>query len=129
MARKPYDTDLTDEQWRELQPLIPPALPGGRPRTQDMREVIDGILYVLRTGCGWRLIPHDLPNAKTCWHYFDRFSADGTWQNIAERLHPAARVRSGREAQPSVASIDAQSVKTTKKGAPPGRSVTTRASV
>jgi transposase len=94
-----------------------------------MREVVDGILYVLRTGCGWRLIPHDLPNCKTCWHYFDRFSGDGTWQDIAERLHPAARVRSGRAAQPSVATIDAQSVKTTKKGARPARSVTTRASV
>ena len=127
MARKPYDSDLTDEQWRELEPLIPPAKPGGRPRGQDMRAVIDGIRYVLRSGCGWRLMPHDLPNAKTCWYYFDRFSGDGTWRTIAETLHPAARLRSGRDAQPSEASVDAQSVKTTKKGDPRGRSVTTRA--
>ncbi|MEA2734621.1 MAG: hypothetical protein QOE14_1072 [Humisphaera sp.] len=128
MARMPYATDLSDKQWRELQPLIPPAKPGGRPRGQDMREVIDGILYVLRGGCGWRLMPHDLPNPKTCWYYFDRFSSDGTWRTIAETLHPAARVRSGRDARPSEAMVDAQSVKTTKKGAHAARSVTTRAS-
>src|SRR5215212_10712559 len=85
MARMPYQTDLTDQQWNELQPLIPPAKPGGRPRAQDMREVIDGILYVLRTGCAWRHLPHDLPNPKTCWSYFDRFSGDGTWRTIAPR--------------------------------------------
>ena len=127
MARKAYDTDLSDQQWRELEPLIPPAKPGGRPREQEMREVIDGILYVLRTGCAWRHMPHDLPNPKTCWHYFDRFSSDGTWRTIAEQLHPAARVRSGRDARPGEATVDAQSVKTTKKGARPARSATTRA--
>jgi|SRR5829696_340788 len=127
MARKPYDSDLSDGQWRELQPLIPPEKPGGRPRQQDMREVIDGILYVLRSGCAWHLMPHDLPNCKTCWYYFDRFSGDGTWRTIAERLHPAARVRSGRDARPSEATVDAQSVKTTKKGARPERSAMTRA--
>lgn len=127
MARMTYDSDLTDEQWRELEPLIPPEKPGGRPRAQDMREVIDGIRYVLRSGCAWRLMPHDLPNPKTCWYYFDRFSGDGTWRTIAETLHPAARVRSGRDASPSQATVDAQSVKTTKKGARRERSVTTRA--
>ena len=126
MARMPYDTDLTDQQWNELKPLIPPARPGGRPRTQDMREVIDGILYVLRTGCAWRHLPHDLPNPKTCWSYFDRFARDDTWRNIAETLHPAARVRSGRDARPSQAIVDAQSVKTTKKGARRERSAMTR---
>jgi len=117
MARKPYKTDLTDQQWEELQPLIPPHHPGGRPRRQDMREIINGILYVLRTGCAWRHMPHDLPNPKTCWFYFNRFSSDGTWRNIAETLHPAARVRAGRDPSPSQAIVDAQSVKTTKKGA------------
>jgi transposase len=126
MARMPYETDLSDEQWNELKPLIPPEKPGGRPRTQDMREVIDGILYVLRTGCPWQHMPHDLPNPKTCWSYFDRFSSDGTWRNIAETLHPAARVRSGRDACPSQAIVDAQSVKTTKKGGLGERSDTMR---
>lgn len=128
MARTPYPTDLSDEQWRELQPLIPPAKPGGRPRAQDMREIVNGIRYVLRSGCAWDLMPHDLPNCKTCWYYFDRFSGDGTWRTIAEQLHPAARVRSGRDARPREATVDAQSVKTTKKGGRRARSVTTRAS-
>jgi putative transposase len=129
MARTPYPTDLSDQQWQELQPLLPPAKPGGRPRAVDMREVVDGILFVLRSGCAWRLMPHDLPNCKTCWSYFDRFSRDGTWRDIAEALHPAARVRSGRDAQPSQAIVDAQSVKTTKKGARRERSATTRESM
>jgi transposase len=128
MARKAYATDLTDRQWKELEPLIPAARPGGRPRGQDMREVVNGILYVLHGGCAWRQMPHDLPNPKTCWYYFDRFSGDGTWRELAERLHPAARVRSGRDAQPSEAVVDAQSVKTTKKGGPRRPSATTRAS-
>ena len=67
MARKPYPSDLTDKQWEELGRLIPPARRGGRPRAVDMREVVNGILYVLRTGCAWRQMPHDLPNPKTCW--------------------------------------------------------------
>lgn len=127
MARTPYRTDLTDEQWNALAPLIPPAKPGGRPRSVDMREVVNGIRYVLRTGCGWDHMPHDLPCNKTCWYYFDRFSGDGTWQMIGEALHPPARVRSGRDAIPSEAIVDAQSVKTTKKGGPWKRSVLTRA--
>lgn len=127
MARTPYRTDLTDEQWNELAPLIPPAKPGGRPREVDMREVINGIRYVLRTGCAWEHMPHDLPCCKTCWYYFDRFSGDGTWRTIAEALHPPARVRSGRDPNPSEAIVDAQSVKTTKKGGPWERSVLTRA--
>ena len=128
MARKPYRTDLTDEQWNELEPLIPPAKAGGRPRRVDMREVINGIRYVLQSGCAWAHLPHDLPCCKTCWYYFDRFCGDGTWRSIAEALHPPARVRSGRDAQPSEAIVDAQSVKTTKKGGPPRRSATTPAS-
>jgi len=127
-ARQPYATDLSEQQWDLVGPLIPPAKPGGRPRGQDMREVVNGILYVLRTGGAWRHLPHDLPNGKTCWYYFDRFSGDGTWRAIAEHLHPPARVRSGRDAQPSEAVVDAQSVKTTKKGGPRRASGTTRAS-
>jgi putative transposase len=127
MARMPYRTDLTDEQWNTLAPLIPPALPGGRPRRVDMREVVNGIRYVLRTGCAWEHMPHDLPCRKTCWYYFDRFSGDGTWRAIAEALHPPARVRGGRDPNPSEATVDAQSVKTTKKGGRWARSGSTRA--
>ena len=116
MQRPPYATDLSDQQWELLEPLIPPAKPGGRPREQDMREILNGILYVLRTGCAWRYMPHDLPNCKTSWWYFNKFSGDGTWQTIAEHLHSMARVRSGRDSNPSQAIVDAQSVKTTKKG-------------
>src|SRR5688572_21814706 len=85
-AREPYESDLTDGQWALVAPLIPPARPGGRPRSVDMRAVLDGILYVLAAGCAWRRMPHDLPRAKTCWSYFDRFAADGTWAAVADRL-------------------------------------------
>ena len=125
MARTPYETHLTDLQCKEIEPYIPPERPGGRPRDQDMREVINGILYVLPTGCAWRHMPHDLPNPKTCWFYFNRFSSDGIWRTIGEGLHPAARVRAGRDPSPSQAIADAQSVKTTKKGVPRKRSVLT----
>jgi putative transposase len=127
MRRVAYKTDLTQQQWDELKPLIPAELPGGRHREQDMREVINGILYVLRSGCAWEQMPHDLPHPKTCWYYFNRFSGDGTWRTIAEALHPAARVRSGRDPSPSQAVVDAQSVKTTKKGGLRNRLVMTRA--
>src|SRR4051812_37562235 len=116
MARKPYRTDLTDKQWDELKPLIPPAKPGGRPRRVDMREVINGIRYVLQTGCAWEHMPHDLPPYQTCWWYFDRFSGDGTWRTIAEVRPRGGGGRGGRAPQPSEAIVDAQSVKTTKKG-------------
>ena len=79
MARKPYPSDLTDSQWQLIEPLIPPERWGGRTRSVLMREVLNGILYLLRSGCAWRAIPHDLPNWGTCGHYFDRFSRDGTW--------------------------------------------------
>lgn len=129
MARKPYPSDLSDLDWQTVEPGIPPAKPGGRPRSVDMREVINGILYVLRSGCAWELMPHDLPCHKTCWYYFDRFSHDGTWQRIAETLLPMARIRSGRDPNPSEAVVDAQSVKTTKRGVHWERSAMMPASV
>ena len=128
MARKPYSSDLTDRQWEELCGLIPPALPGGRRRSVDMREVLNGIVYVLRSGCAWRQMPHDLPAYQTCWYYFDRFAAQGVWQDLAERLYPAARLRAGRDPMPSEAVIDAQSVRTTRKGGLGSASAMTRAS-
>ena len=91
MTRKPYPSDLTDEQWALLEPLLPPAKPGGRPRSVDLREVVDGLLYVLRTGCPWRSLPHDLPPWGTVWAYFRRWRAGGT----LDRLHDELRAGCG----------------------------------
>ena len=124
MARKPYPSDLTDAQWVLVEPHIPPEKWGGRTRSVEMREVLNGILYLLRSGCSWRAIPHDLPNWGTCRHYYDRFRADGTWALVHERLRDRAREKAGRDPAPSAAVIDAQSVRTTEKG---GYAGTTRA--
>jgi putative transposase len=111
-----YDTDLTDAQWELLRPLLPPPPGGGRPRTTDMREVLNAILYVLRSGCAWDLLPHDFPPAGTVYGYFRQWQRDGTITRIHETLRPRVREASEHDPQPSAASLDSQSVKTTEVG-------------
>ena len=125
MARERYPTDLTDAQWEQVGPMIPPERPGGRHRSADMREVVNGITYLTRTGCQWRAIPHDLPKRSTVRHYYDRFRADGTWDRVHGALRERVRAAAGREPSPSAAVLGSQTVKTVGKG---GRAGSTRPS-
>jgi putative transposase len=110
--RERYPTDLTDKEWEYLQGLLP------RKRTppEKAREYINGILYVLRTGCSWRMLPHDFPPWSTVHTYFRKLMRDGSWQRINDQLREQVRLKAGREAEPSVVIIDSQSSKTTEKG-------------
>ncbi len=124
MDREPYPSDLTDEQWALLEPLLPPPKPGGRPRSVDLREVVNAMLYLLRTGCPWRSLPHDLPPWGTVWAYFRRWREDGTLDRLHAALRDRVREAAGRDRHPSAAILDSQSVKTAEKG---GRAATTLA--
>src|SRR3954447_19305010 len=116
MDRKPYPTDLTDEQWRILEAQLPHPSGPGRPATLDLREVVNALLYQARTGCQWRLLPHDLPDWTAVRYYFDGWTQDGTWEEINRKLVELTRQKRGRRAQPTAALIDSQSVKTTEAG-------------
>ena len=112
-----YPSDLTDDEWALLEPLIPPAKPGGRPRATNMREAMNAILYVLRVGCPWRYLPRDgFPPRSTVYNIFRNFQRDGVWQTIWDSLYADLREQSGREASPTAAIIDSQSVKSAEKG-------------
>lgn len=113
-----YPSDLTDEEWAHVVPLIPPAKRGGRRRTVNLREVMNGVMYVLSTGCQWRYVPKDLPPKSTIFLYFDRWTYDGTLERIHHALYVACREKLGREASPTACVIDSQSVKSAEKGGP-----------
>jgi transposase len=110
--RKAYPTDISDEQWALLEPLIPAAKSGGRPRSVDMREVINALLYILSAGCAWRLLPHDLPPWGTVYSYFRRWNQEQVWVEINDQLRQWVRISEPREQTPSAAILDSQSVKT-----------------
>ena len=113
-----YPSDLTDVEWTLIKPLIPPAKRGGNKRTVVMRDVINGLMYILSTGCQWRAIPKDLAPRSTVNRYFSRWTYDGTLDRIHHTLYVACRERADRDASPTVAIIDSQSVKSAEKGGP-----------
>jgi putative transposase len=111
-----YESDLGDEEWAEVGPLIPPAKPGGNKRSVDIREVVNGVMYILSTGCQWRAIPKDLPPRSTVHDYLERWTHDGTLERMHHALYVKWRDRAERESSPTAAIIDAQSVKSAEKG-------------
>ncbi len=121
-----YPTDLTGAQWAVLAPLIPPPKRGGRPRKVSMRRVVNAILYIDRAGCQWRMLPREYPSWKTVYWYFTRWQDDGTWERVTDALRRQLRRKLGREAEPSAAILDSQSVKTTQRGDLAGTTPTRR---
>ena len=116
MNRQIYPTDITDAEWTYLEPLMPAPRPAGRPRVHPVRELLNGIFYILRSGCAWRLLPYDLPPWKTVYHYSRLWRLAGLWEKVNHALREAVRIKAGRAPQPSAGILDSQSVKTTGVG-------------
>jgi putative transposase len=116
MKRNQYPSDLTEQEWLLLKDLVPPAKFGGRPRTVEIREILNAVFYVLRAGCAWRLVPHDFPKWTTVYHYWRGWRINGLWERINETLRRSLRKKAGRNAEPSASVIDSQSIKTTERG-------------
>ena len=116
-----YPSDLTDEQWLLIEPYLPAARPGGRPRKTDLRDVVDAIFYILRTGCQWRYLPGDFPPKSTVWRYFDRWRSDGTLEKIHDRLRTKVRAAEKPYHPRTTASVDSQSVDASCGGERRGR--------
>ena len=114
--RKPYPTDLTDQEWEILKTLVPPPKTRGRKRTVALREILNAIFYILHTGCQWDYLPHDFPPADTVFGYFNQWKNDGTWGKINDTLRSRVRESVGKDPEPSAAILDSQSVKTTEEG-------------
>ncbi len=116
MNRNTYPSDLTDEQWRLIEPLLPPEKEGGRPREVDLREVTNGIFYLVKTGIPWRYMPHDLPPWGTVHFFYRQWRRDGTWEKVLDVMRTRIRRKDGRKKSPSAAIVDSQSVKTAEGG-------------
>jgi putative transposase len=114
--RKPYPTNLSDDEWNYIEPHMPAPQEHGRPRIHSPREILNAIFYVLKSGCQWRLLPHDFPRWPTAYHYFRKWRIDGTWERINRAIRERLRVRLQRNPQPSAGIVDSQSVKTTGVG-------------
>lgn len=128
MKRQGYATDLSDAQWEQIKAVLPGAKGGrtGRPRKYELREIWNAIFYQARAGCAWRLLPHDLPPWEVVWEHFGRWRDEGTIERVHEALRQRVRVEQGREATPSAAIVDSQSLRTPQKGGPTGMTFTKR---
>ena len=119
ITRQSYPTDLTEQEWKILEPLLPLASTRGRPMEYPMREIINAIIYFLRAGCAWRMLPHDLPPWQTVYYHFRKWQKDETWEKLNTTLREQVRQKEKREPTPSAAIIDSQSAKTTSVRAMP----------